>query len=117
MTPGSALDARQSFLAFVVNLKQHQTIEDSMLRQALSNDSRARLTMEQFEREMMSLSAEVSSLSRRYPTVSAILAAPGREFSQSCIELFGRIEDRFRREEAELFPAYERATRQSITTA
>lgn len=117
MTPASALDARTSFLAFMVNLRQHQTIEDRMLREALSKDSRTRLTMEQFEREMMSLSGEVASLSRRYPTVSAILAAPGREFSQACIDLFSRIEDRFRREETDLFPALERATRPAIVAA
>ena len=111
MTPASALDARTSFLALVVNLKQHQTIEDAMLRQALSKDSHMRLTMEQFEREMLSLMGEVASLSRRYPTVSSILSAPGREFSQACIELFNRLEDRFRREESDVFPALERATR------
>lgn len=117
MTPATALDARQTFMMFVVNLKQHQTAEDTMLRQALAKDSRARLTMEQFEREMLSLSGEVASLSRRYPTVSAILAAPGREFSQSCNELFARIEDRFRREETDLFPLFERAFRPMSTAA
>jgi hypothetical protein len=69
------------------------------------------MVVEQFEREMAPLLTELAALARHYPSARSILRAPRGEFAQAASALFTRLRDRFRREERDLFPAYDRGAR------
>ena len=106
--PESALQARTALTTLTTLLPVHQSLEDSLVHRSLSGETRARMLAEQFEREMVPLAAEVAALSRRYPVASSILSAPRGEFAAAASGLFSRLQERFRREERDLFPALDR---------
>jgi len=85
----------------------HQSIEDTLVRRALEDEPRMRLIVEQFEREMPPLVSEMTLLSRRYPTPSSILKNTG-EFGTALSSLVLKLRERFRAEERDIFPAYDR---------
>jgi hypothetical protein len=107
--PESALRARTALTTLTTLLPVHQSLEDSLVHRALVGEPRARMLAEQFEREMVPLGAEVAALSRRYPAASSILVAPRGEFAAAASGLFSRLQERFRREERDLFPSFDRA--------
>ncbi len=106
--PESALHARNALTTLTTLLPVHQSLEDSLVHSALSGEPRARMLAEQFEREMVPLAAEVAALSRRYPAASSILSAPRGEFAAAASGVFSRLQERFRREERDLFPSFDR---------
>lgn len=112
--PETALQARTALTTLATLLPVHQSLEDSLVHRALSGEPRARMLAEQFEREMAPLSAEVAALSRRYPTASSILFAPRGEFAAAASGLFTRLQERFRREERDLFPSFDRSASGSL---
>jgi len=107
--PESALQARTALTTLTTLLPVHQSLEDSLVHRTLAGESRVRMLAEQFEREMVPLGAEVAALSRRYPVATLILAAPRGEFAAAASGLFSRLQERFRREERDLFPSFDRA--------
>ena len=113
----SPVVARTALTILNTRLPLHQSLEDALIHSALGNEPRASMLAEQFERDMVPLLSDLASLSRRYPTASSILQAPPGEFAQACAGLFSRLRERFRREERDLFPAFDRATRGTPTLA
>lgn len=105
----SAANARIGLTAIGINSGIHQTLEEALVHSVLASEPRARMVVEQFERELVPLVAELEALARRYPTASSILASRS-DFVGAASHLFGRLRDRFRREERDLFPLFERAT-------
>ena len=108
----SALAAREALTIASSMLAIHQSLEDSLVRRALAAEPRMRLVVDQFEREMAPLASEMASLARRYPTPSSILKAT-QEFTLAFTSLLSKLQERFRAEERELLPAFDRTTRAS----
>jgi hypothetical protein len=104
----SAYQARTALTTLSALFPVHQALEDSLVHRALAGEPRARMLAEQFEREMAPLAAELLALSRRYPSASSILLAPRGEFAAAASALFARLQERFRREERDLLPSYDR---------
>jgi hypothetical protein len=107
-----ALQARETLTTMVSCVLIHQSLEQSLMRRALSGDPRTRMQIEQFERDGVPVVSELAGLARRYPTPSAILRAPA-EFSQGFASVLSKLQERFRGEERELFTAYDRSVRVS----
>lgn len=105
----SALRVRADLTTLTSLLPIHQSLEDSLVHRALSSEPRARMVAEQFEREMAPLAAELSALARRYHSASSILYAPKGEFASVAGAISARLQERFRREERDLFPSFDRS--------
>lgn len=103
-----ALGARNNLTTLLSLVSVHQSLEESMLRRALATDPRIRLSLEQFEREIAPLLSELASLSRRYPTPSSIVDS---DFAPQFASWLAKLSDRFRAEERDLFPAYDRVVK------
>lgn len=117
VTGEGAVDARNALTTLSAQLPVHQGLEDAMVMRLLGAETKVRMLAEQFEREMAPLLTELAALARRYPTPSSILQAPRGEFSQTASSLFTRLRERFRREERDLFPSYDRGSRGSVALA
>lgn len=104
----TALKARNMLTQIRVLASMHQTLENNVTHQVVATDPVLRISAEQFEREMVPLLAELSALSKRYPAPSTI-AADLHGFTRASGELFTRLRERYRREEREAFPAFDRA--------
>lgn len=108
INPEAALEARIAINWLSSLLPIHQSLEDSLIHRLLSSEPRSRMIAEQFEREMVPLGGEWAAYTRRYPTASSIFHAPAGEFAAASSALFSRLQERFRREERDLFPVYDR---------
>lgn len=106
----NAVLARSALTQLSTLLPLHQSLEESFMNRALSSETRTRILAEQFEREMAPMLADLASLARIYPSASSILRSPAGEFAHTCSALFVRLQERFRREERELFASYDRST-------
>lgn len=113
----AAYQARVALTSLTSLLPVHQGLEDALVHRSLAADPRARMMAEQFEREMAPLVAELASLSRRFPTASSILHSPKGEFVSAVQGFFTRLQERFRREERDLFPAFDRTANGVLSTA
>lgn len=109
ITGAGALAARNALTSLTVLMPVHQSLENDLIHRALAGEPRARMMAEQFEREMVPLLSELASLARRYPSPSSIAAAPEGAFVQQAGSLFNKFQERFRREERDLFPVYDRS--------
>jgi len=108
VTGALSVAARSHLTTLATLLPLHQSLEDGLVHRALAPEPRVRMVAEAFEREMAPLLAELAALSRRFPSASSILSAPNGEFAQACSGLFSRLQERFRREERDIFSAYDR---------
>ena len=113
----SVVDARSALTTLTSLLSIHQSLEESLVHRSFAAEPRARMIAEQFEREMVPLMAEMGSLARRYPTASSILHGSKGEFTAAAGHLFARFQERFRREERDLFPAFDRITTGNLAVA
>ena len=104
----TALKVRNMLTSIRVLVSMHQTLENNVTHQVVATDPVLRIQAEQFEREMVPLLAELASLSKRYPAPSTI-AADMHGFMRASADLFTRMRERYRREEREAFPAFDRA--------
>jgi hypothetical protein len=116
-TGESAVDARSALTTLTSLLAIHQSLEESLVHRSLAAEPRARMAAEQFEREMVPLMAELGSLARRYPTASSIFHGVKGEFAAAATHLFARLQERFRREERDLFPVFDRVTTGTLPVA
>lgn len=116
VTGAGALAARNALTMLTVLMPVHQSLENDLIHRSLAGEPRARMMAEQFEREMVPLLAELASLARRFPSPSAIAAAPAGAFAHQAGSLFNKLQERFHREERDLFPVYDRSV-QGATAA
>lgn len=114
--PGQALAARNALTSLIAALNIHQALEATAFRRAFGADARQRMPIEQAEREMAPVLAELASLSYRFATPSAILGAPA-EFGRLAAEAFTKLTSRFRAEERDLYPVFERAVGAGVAGA
>ncbi|MEJ6002699.1 hemerythrin domain-containing protein [Paucibacter soli] len=108
VTGDAGVLARNKLTSLATLLPLHQSMEEGLVHRALSAEPRLRMTAETFEREMSPLVAELAALSRRFPSASSIINSPRGEFAQACSSLFTRLQERFRREERDIFSAFDR---------
>lgn len=104
----AALEARNALTSLHSLFTLHQTLEEAILRRTLQGDPRSRAQMDQFEREMAPISSEVGAISRRFSAPSVILANT-EAFATAFSSLHLKLKERFRAEERELFPAFDKS--------
>jgi hypothetical protein len=104
----AALDARNGLTRLHSLFSVHQDLEVAILRRTLQSDPRARAQMDQLEREMAPLSSELAAISRRFAAPSYILAN-AEAFTNAFSSLHIKLQERFRAEERELFPAFDKS--------
>lgn len=104
-----AVAARINLTTLTTLLPLHQALEDNLVFRGVEQEPRSRMVAETFEREIAPLLAELAALSRRYPSASSIYLSLKGEFTHACAGLFTRLHERFKREERDMFPLYDRA--------
>ncbi len=90
-------------------LETHHVLESEIVHKVLGADPRQRLVAEQFEREASSAMTEFDKLLVLFGSPSHILAQMS-EFSNRAGAVFARIKERFKAEERDLFPTFDRLT-------
>ena len=104
-----ALDVANSMTTLRSMLETHQVLESSLMHKVLASDPRQRLAAEQFEREAASAITEFEKLLISFGAPSQILAHM-TDFSNKAGAVFARIKERFKAEERDLFPVFDRLT-------
>lgn len=104
-----ALDVANSMTTLRCMLETHQVLESSLMHKVLASDPRQRLAAEQFEREAASAITEFEKLLISFGAPSQILAHM-TDFSNKAGAVFARIKERFKAEERDLFPVFDRLT-------
>jgi hypothetical protein len=112
----TALRAHSSLARAISALNVHQFFESTMVRRVLAVDPRVRMLVDQFEREMAPLQAEFAAFLRKYPVPSSIIKAP-TDFAHTFSSLLLKLHERFRLEEREVFPAFDRVVRPGAPSA
>lgn len=90
-------------------LETHQVLESGLMHKVLGVDPRQRLAAEQFEREAASAITEFEKLLMDFGAPSQILTHMA-DFSSRAGSTFARLKERFKAEERDLFPAFDRMT-------
>lgn len=104
-----ALEVANSMTTLRSMLETHQVLESSLMHKVLASDPRQRLAAEQFEREAASAITEFEKLLISFGAPSQILAHM-TDFSSKAGAVFARIKERFKAEERDLFPVFDRLT-------
>ncbi|WP_137921286.1 hypothetical protein [Hydrogenophaga sp. 2FB] len=104
-----ALETANSLTALRSMVETHQVLESGLMHKVLASDPRQRLAAEQFEREATSAVTALDKLLMTFGSPSQILAQMS-DFSESAGEVFSRFKERFKAEERDLFPVFDRMT-------
>lgn len=104
-----ALETANSLTALRSMVETHQVLESGLMHKVLASDPRQRLAAEQFEREATSAVTALDKLLMTFGSPSQILAQMP-DFSERAGEVFSRFKERFKAEERDLFPVFDRMT-------
>ena len=109
-----ALNVANSMTALRSVIEAHQIMESGLMHKVLASDPRQRMVAEQFEREAGAVIAEIDKLLIVYGSPSAILDDQAT-FAEKCGAAFAKLKERFKSEERDLFPVFDRLTAGSLT--
>lgn len=90
-------------------IETHQVMEAGLMHKVLAGDPRQRMVAEQFEREAGAVVAEIDKLLIVFGAPSSILDDQAT-FAERVGVTFGKLKERFKAEERDLFPVFDRLT-------
>lgn len=102
-----SLNLRNSMTRVAGRISMHMQLERGVVAKQMASDPRSRALSDQFERDMVPLRAAILDWLKRFSTPS-LIASHLAEFKVDSEKLFRDLEERFRQEERDLFPEFER---------
>lgn len=104
-----ALNVANSMTSLRSVIETHQVMEAGLVHKVLAGDPRQRMVAEQFEREAGAVVAEIDKLLIVFGAPSTILDDQAT-FAERVGVIFGKLKERFKAEERDLFPVFDRLT-------